>query len=395
MYERRSVLLKKLTEATKLRKYAKKPEKNKEILEAAKKYREVAALGVSDELYDCAYDLVKCINPELADALDESDAKVENASTLMKNLDETCEHIEEVVMKIYRALKSMCLITDTASRACDVLRDYEPVMCAVLVSYSMQYVDDDCLIIPLSAADWKTAITLAAFTTDPTNIIVDIDPSIKEPCPEMLEFYSRCVAFLLLQSTARKNASRLKKAERDLGKKVENKAQVAELSRLNKRCAELQDSLNREQEKSRSAVDNAILPLQRQLQDKDNTIEQLNAELIFLREKARQEEEEEAISSDELLALPESGVTFVGGHCSVQQKISAQFPKWRVIPAGSERAASDNSNIVFLYSDSVSHKLYWSARKNCSGDILFCHGVNIDRLLLSMQQAYTMHMRGK
>ena len=198
------------------------------------------------------------------------------------------------------------------------------------------------------------------------------------------------------------------------------------------KCVKLQNELYHErakkeriqtQRKPTKKQSEVIADLKRELREKDATIakerkqhdatlheaaaradallDKTRAELEELREQLAEYQEEEKLDQEiedsgiELLPLPSKGITFIGGHQRLVARLRAKYPKWQFLEAGDSTSSISPLNVVFLFTQHLSHKNDERVAKQVERGNYYrvtC-GNNVGLVLRQLQWYYTQHER--
>lgn len=184
--------------------------------------------------------------------------------------------------------------------------------------------------------------------------------------------------------------------QQPLLKKIESLQQrLDSMTGKYKEEAEKRKTAERELRKQNSEL---LVPLEQEIASLKADKELLSEEVKQYKEVINaisEDSDSELLSSDELLELlelPEDNVIFIGGHPRLQSKLSLDHPNWKFVQPSMLQEARGTFDIIFVYTDQLSHKMMQRTKAYITGPILYCYGTNLDRLNLSMREAYTRFM---
>lgn len=325
-------------------------------------------------------------DPELAERLTELEQNKDRAKSASDLTEWVRLNMVMAASSLLKWMKTNGYYGDTLADALFALYEFEPTLHQKLITmFPDRDFHEDGERIPLKRIQWMHAIemSLVAYNGDTT---VFANGPKKEASPEFSLFYVQVLS----------NLWHIVRFDRGLVQPVKTSPRKGEdvyLKRIEDLTAQL-DTLREENDKLRSkerkAVDSLVVPLERELRNMEDQVAKLQTENATLREiqecLAQQDEYVE-----ELLELPATGVTFIGGSPQLRAKVSLAFPDWKVIDSADKVRVRDSQDIVFLYTDYISHSTASLARKRANWKPLFCHGTNWERLERSMRSAYTLH----
>lgn len=187
-----------------------------------------------------------------------------------------------------------------------------------------------------------------------------------------------------------------KRAERQPTKKQSD--HIAYLQRSLEKCtADKEERIQAVQDACRKQLDDAaseIERLKKQLslcqQERDTALSKVKQ----LEEEISAEEEASVTSEEQLLPLPEVGITIVGGHNNMITALRKEFPGWRYVDAQKAKAFTVGCpEMVFIYTNYCGHDAQENVLSQVDGSIVRRVGgdrvTNIPQLIHYMQYLYT------
>ena len=242
---------------------------------------------------------------------------------------------------------------------------------------------------PVKRVLWIQAIRMALVPFN-SESLTDCKGPKKELSREFSVFYTS-VVFHLIQ---------LVKFEHDIAQPVKahhkdnSEVYTQRIESLMSQLDSLREENDRLRNKERRELDSVVVPLEQELRKKDERIAELEEENAALREVQEQLSEQDEYQ-EELLELPTSGVTFIGGSPQLRSKVAQVYSEWKVVDTEARAQVTSTQGIVFLYSDYLSHTAQYMARKRSDAKPLYCHGRNWERLEHSMRTAYTISQKNQ
>lgn len=336
------------------------------------------------------------INPEMAAILCEMKDRVADAEAAMQRTDKFSAEIKGRL----DLLSELGLVGSTVDECLQLVADYDPLFAANLL-HGLDMLGLPYEHIIVCKRDYQQAAMLILllenrYTTadEPWSYIL-LDEDGEEFDQEHSCIYTVFTAlwFAVLRSEARTAGSKIaasKKPYRD----------TAQVATMKEKVSSLNSELARMRRQRDSDVTSAVVPLEQQvarlkeqLAEKERENAELNERVSWLIDQQVLRDDAEQLDVEQLLELPTEGVTFVGGHVRVRKKLAELFPMWNIIGYSLLTDVIRTSPLVFCCTQSMSHKQFQTILAERGRDIIYCRGINMERLVLDMRREYTAYMR--
>jgi hypothetical protein len=147
-------------------------------------------------------------------------------------------------------------------------------------------------------------------------------------------------------------------------------------------------------------LDNIVLNYEKTIRDRnkkidslEETVAELNMQILDLKNKQLEIVDTESDIVD--VDLPSTGVCFVGGHITLQNRVRDLFPEWTFIARGDVGFSAGDWKVAFIFYTHVGHKQVARLTSLADKDtkIVYCSHTNIDMLLDEMKRGYMLETR--
>jgi len=219
------------------------------------------------------------------------------------------------------------------------------------------------------------------------------DIEVPEDHDELKDIYIQTFVTAVILANTESSVKKQIKSDAKIEERQPSKTLQNENAALKKQNESLKNENKELQLRLRKDITNAVVPLEKQLSQKNAEIDRLQEELTAYKSIRQAEEEVDEVLEcvDELMELPEDGVAFVGGHYNLQSKLKLRYPSWKFYTTDTPAANIGRPDIVFLYSDHINHILFNRVSTKYRDRMLYCHGTNIEKLSENMQRVYTAY----
>lgn len=342
-----------------------------------------------DDMYALVVRKISEVSPDLEEFLVQREARVEESKLVALHRKDTAAPTHVDIRRIRRKLQKLNMYPKKLEEVVNILFDFDPVvgmhMCVLFDKHRRNpssVITDDIWCI-------ATYYALYAFNMEKCEDFVWDLPS--EEDEQFQFFYILCLFLSLLVLAPASEKTEIEAVKQKDAKEME--VLQEKVRRLETQVCDLSTENSALKATLRSEVNKAIIPLEQTISKQQKELQELQAELDFLRELRSVEENEDCTEDTQLLELPPYAV-FIGGHNILQTKLRSLFPNWKILSCDDKKADVGETDIIFLYTDYISHSQFKRVKGLYAGKLVYCYGTNLDILTDSMRKSYTQFMLG-